>query len=69
MLAKVKPAVQMRQDFLGEKTSWNELFLRHISKNNVRHTLQKIREKRAMLNEMEDKGEIKIVGAFYGLTH
>ena len=68
MLAKIKPAVKMSQDFPGEKTSSNELFVRHVSENNVKHVLQQIREKSPILKEMEDKGEIKIVGAFYRLT-
>jgi len=68
MLAKIKPAVNMSQDFPGEKTSSNELFVRHVSENNVKYALQQIREKSPILKEMEDKGEIKIVGAFYRLT-
>jgi len=30
--------------------------------------LQQIREKSPILKEMEDKGQIKIVGVFYSLT-
>ncbi len=68
MLAKIKPAVAMSQDFSGEKTSTNRDFVRHVSENNVKHALQQIRAKSPILKEMEDKGEIKIVGAFYRLT-
>ena len=68
MLAKIKPAVQMSQDFAGEKTSKNDEFVEHVSENNVKYAMQQIREKSPILKEMEDKGEIKIVGAFYRLT-
>ena len=68
MLTKIKPAVKMSQDFPGEKTSSNELFVRHVSENNVKYALQQIREKSPILKEMEDKGEIKIAGVFYRLT-
>jgi carbonic anhydrase len=68
MLAKIKPAVEMSRDFGGEKISKNREFVRHICENNVRHALKQIREKSPILKEMEDKGEIKIVGAFYRLT-
>ncbi len=68
MLAKIKPAVQLSQDFKGEKTSANEGFVKHVSENNVRFAMKNIREKSAILKEMEEKGEIKIVGAFYRLT-
>ncbi len=68
MLAKIKPAVKMSQDFVGEKTSKNDAFVRLVSENNVKYAMQQIREKSPILKEMEDKGEIKIVGAFYRLT-
>jgi len=69
MLAKIKPAVQMSQDFTGEKTSKNDEFVKHVSENNVRYSIAQIREKSPILKEMEDKGEIKIIGAFYNLTN
>lgn len=68
MLAKIKPAVAMSQDFAGEKNSKNDEFVKHVCENNVRLALKNIREKSPILKEMEDKGEIKIVGAFYRLT-
>ena len=68
MLSKIKPAVQMSQDFAGDKTSKNDDFVEHVSENNVKYAMQQIREKSPILKEMEDKGEIKIVGAFYHLT-
>ena len=68
MLSKIQPAVKISQDFTGEKTSKNDDFVKHVSENNVRYAIQQIREKSPVLKEMEDKGEIKIVGAFYRLT-
>ena len=68
MLAKIKPAVQMSQDFAGEKTSKNDEFVKYVSENNARYAMKQIREKSPILKEMEDKGEIKIVGVFYRLT-
>ncbi len=68
MLEKIKPAVAMSQNFEGEKTTKNEAFVKYVAENNVRNTLKQIREKSPILKEMEDKGEIKIVGAFYRLS-
>jgi carbonic anhydrase len=68
MLAKIKPAVKMSQDFAGEKTSKNDEFVKYVSENNVKYAMRQILEKSPILKEMEDKGEIKIVGAFYRLT-
>jgi len=68
MLANIKPAVAASQDFQGEKTSANPAFMKRVNENNIRLTLARIREKSPILKEMEDKGQIKIVGVFYRLT-
>lgn len=65
MLAKIKPAVALSQDFAGEKVSANDDFVKHVSESNIRLALKNIREKSTILKESEDKGEIKIAGAFY----
>ena len=67
MLTKIKPAVVKSQDFKGEKTSKNDDFVAYVAKNNVKNTIETIRAKSPILKEMEDKGEIKIVGAYYSL--
>ena len=64
MLANIKPAVAMSQNFTVEKTSKNELFVKLVAQNNVRNAIAQIRAKSEILKEMEVKGEIKIVGAF-----
>ncbi len=68
MLEKIKPAVAMSAGFAGEKSTKNEDFVREVSENNVRHAMNRIREKSPILKEMEANGEIKIVGAFYSLV-
>jgi len=67
MLDKIHPAVEKSQDFKGEKSSKNAEFVSYVVENNVKHTLETIRQKSPILKEMEDKGEIKIVGAIYSL--
>lgn len=69
MLSKIKPAVAMSQGFAGEKSSKNDAFVKHVSENNIRLAMKNIREKSPILNEMEQKHEIKIAGAFYNLTN
>lgn len=68
MLSKIKPAVAMSQDFKGEKTSKNDEFVKYVSENNVRYAIKQIREKSPIIKEMEEKGQVKIVGVFYRLT-
>lgn len=67
MLTNIKPAVAMSQNFEGEKSTANEKFVKYVAKNNVKNTITQIRAKSEILKTMEDKGEIKIVGAFYTL--
>ncbi len=67
MLANIKPAVAMSQNFEGEKSSKNEPFVKFVAQNNIRNTINQIREKSEILRNMESSGAIKIVGAFYTL--
>ncbi len=67
-LSKIKPAIKMSQNYNGIMTSKNEAFVKLVSENNVRHAISTIRSKSPILKEMEENGEIKIVGLFYTLT-
>jgi len=67
MLSKIKPAVELVSDFKGEKTSKNEAFVHEVCESNVKNTINQIRINSPILKEMEDNGEIKIVGAVYDL--
>lgn len=66
MLEKIKPAVQSIE-YEGEKTSKNPEFVHMVCQSNVKNTIEQIRAKSPILKEMEDNGEIKIVGAVYDL--
>ena len=68
MLANIKPAVALSKDFNGEKTSKNADFVKDVTEHNVEYAIQEIRKQSPILKEMEDKGQIKIVGAYYTLA-
>lgn len=68
LLAKIKPAVALSEDFQGEKTPANPQYVKYVAVNNVRLSLANIRTHSPILKDMEDEGQIKIVGAFYRLT-
>lgn len=68
LVNKIKPAIGLSANFQGEKKSSNEDYVREVAENNVRNTMNNIRKNSPILKEMEDKGEIKIVGVFYTLT-
>ena len=56
----------MSNNFEGDKKS--DSFVDQVAKNNVENSIASIRKQSAILKEMEDKGEIKIVGAMYDLN-
>ncbi|AWK07538.1 carbonic anhydrase [Flavobacterium crocinum] len=67
MLANIKPAIGRVKDFKGEKNSKNQDFVEAVSKENVLNTIENIKAKSSILKEMQDKGEIKIIGGYYDL--
>jgi len=67
MLTRIKPAVSLSSGFAGEKHSKNEAFVEEVAKNNVRLAIKSIKEQSPILKEMEAKGEIKVIGAYYNL--
>ena len=69
LLSHVKPAVAMTSNFPQEQqTSKNGKFVEKVVKNNVLHTLDHIRSNSAIVAEMEQKGDIKLVGAVYDVN-
>jgi carbonic anhydrase len=64
LLEKIKPAVEaVKAD--GERNSGNKIFVEMVSKENVLRTIKLIRERSSILKEMEDGGEIEIIGGMY----
>ncbi len=67
LLSNIKPAVKATETD-GERSSKNDAFVADVVENNVKLTMERIREKSPILKEMEDNGEIKIVGGVYSIS-
>ena len=67
MLANIEPAVAKVAARGGERTSKNKDFVAASVHENVLQTVADIRAQSPILKEMEDNGEIAIVGAIYDL--
>ena len=67
LLDKIKPALVKSQNYAGDKTSKNPDFIDVVSKNNVLNSIEVVKTKSPILREMIDKGEIKMVGAYYNM--
>lgn len=66
LLSNIKPAVEASSTD-GERNSSNASFVADVVENNVKLTIERIREKSPVLKEMEDNGEIKIAGGVYSI--
>ena len=68
MLDNIMPAVRKSAvEVDGEANSSNNEFVAKTVENNVKLTIERIRKKSVILKEMEDNGEIAIVGGVYSL--
>jgi carbonic anhydrase len=69
MLSNITPAAKMASEQVdGVADSSNKEFVAQTVENNVKLTIDRIREKSKILQEMEDNGEISIVGGVYSLA-
>lgn len=66
MLSKIRPTVEAI-DYDGDRTSKNKEFVHLACESNVKNTVEQIRKNSPILKEMEENGEIKIVGAVYDM--
>lgn len=68
LLDKIKPAVKEASlHFKGEKVSSNEAFVEAVCDANVILAIDQIRKRSSILKEMENKGEIIILGGVYNM--
>lgn len=64
LVAKIMPAVKATPDSHGsDRSSKNHHFVEAVAEMNVKMTVKAVTEKSAVLKEMADKGQIKIIGA------
>jgi carbonic anhydrase len=70
MLAKIKPAVKAVSEPSdnGLRNSSNNEFVDSVAAKNVELSIQNIMKQSPVLAEMQNKGEIKIIGAMYDIN-
>ena len=67
LLQKIKPAIEKETLTKENRTGENKLFVHNVTVNNVFVTAHKIKEQSSILKELEEQGQIKIVGGLYDL--
>lgn len=70
LVSKIRPAVAAVQNPSdpAKRTSSNLDFVNEVSKTNVQQNIENMRDRSTVLREMEQQGEIKIVGAMYDVA-
>ena len=69
MLSNILPAVKKSADEVdGELNSTNKAFVAKTVENNVKLTIERIKERSPILKEMEANGDIQIAGGVYLLS-
>lgn len=67
LLSRIKPAIPATK-FEGEKSTKNPKYVDAVARTNVSLTLAEIRRRSSILDDLEKKEKIKIVGAMYDLA-
>ena len=69
LLSKLQPAVDAISEpsDAGQRNSGNKAFVQAVATKNIQLTVQAIRDRSDVLREMEEDGDIKIVGAMYDI--
>jgi carbonic anhydrase len=67
MLENIKPAVDALADFSGEQSSSNPDFVHEVAIKNIQLSIEDIRERSSVLRELEEQGNLTIVGAIYNM--
>ncbi len=65
LLNKIQPAIEEEKATTIDRTSKNAEFVENVASLNVRLTMQRIRNESPIIKDLEDSGQIKIVGGMY----
>jgi carbonic anhydrase len=65
LLNKIKPAVIAENTVIEDRSSKNADFVEKVATINVHHTMNRIRKESPIIKELEESGEIKIIGGMY----
>jgi carbonic anhydrase len=68
VIQALRPAVDDVKDVEGDRTSKNKKFVLLITEANIRRTVAKLRSESPILRELEQSGQIKIVGALHDIS-
>ena len=65
LLRKIRPAIEREVTIIKERNGNNANFVNNVCINNVNQSIKQIREQSIILNDMENSGDILIIGGLY----
>lgn len=68
LLGKIRPAVDDEQTIHKNRSSSNDEFVEKVTIINIKRTAKAIVERSLILKEMNDRGQISIIGALYDVS-
>lgn len=69
LLNKVQPAIYAEQTINENRTGSNPVFVKNVTELNVHLTIDRIRRESPIIAELENNGQIKIVGGLYDVEN
>lgn len=65
LLNKIKPAIEKEVDAGTDRIGNNDQFVEGVTINNIQMVMEQIRMESPIIKELEDQGNLKIVGGLY----
>ncbi|WP_439651321.1 carbonic anhydrase family protein [Pontibacter anaerobius] len=67
LLKKIEPAIERETATTSDRSSKNPEFVYRVTENNVHLMIDRVRDESPILAEMEQKGELSIIGGMYNV--
>ena len=68
MLENIQPAIESLSSYQGDKTSSNHEYVHMVTEQNIQLTIDDIRKRSHVIRDLEQKGQVKMVGALYDMS-
>ena len=65
LLNKIKPAIEKEVEMNTNRSGSNDQFVERVTINNIKMVMEQIRAESPIIAELEDQGQLKIVGGLY----
>lgn len=65
LLNKIKPAIEKEVETDTNRSGSNDQFVERVTINNIKMVMEQIRAESPIIAELEDQGQLKIVGGLY----